>query len=231
MIEPGITPTDTAPVPPLVAAALADLALPVTVSAAGIEVVDEPLTTPLPLADLNHLTTQVAAMDAIYRWYIDRPVSDGEAAGRGVAVLGWRPGIPAHAWTADPVDPGAVLRWEVVCPRPGSPNNLWVPAVGSTAVDRMAVTASALRRAARLPVNPVQRGEVTIWGCLEEPLLSTAVLTSAPFAEDPDVWVVATPGRPVVTGSQHAVRRLSEEATDRHVAAPAAAFKRVGWVS
>lgn len=157
---------------------------------------------------------------AVRDWVDTRPVSDADAATKGIATICW------HRTAAR-------LGWRVVVPRPSGACAEWIPTVhtGTETVHRL--RGDALARAARLTVTPLRAGEVTVWAYLVNPVLSTAALAQpdllAGNADHSDLVAVVTPGRPVAVGAREAIARLVEETTEPHQLLPLADLSTITW--
>ncbi|KQS60268.1 hypothetical protein ASG36_04685 [Geodermatophilus sp. Leaf369] len=167
-----------------------------------------------------------AALDrALQAWLDHRPVTDAEAARRGIAVLVW----------AD--DTESALGWQVVVHR-GDVVVGWVPHPFTHADTVTSVRAAAAARAADVVVRCSTEGPVLLLDA-DDPLLATAAL-SAPEQvlatagelglRLADARVVVTPGRPVAWAEPAVAARLAGETVEPSVTLPWSALPDLPWL-
>jgi len=152
---------------------------------------------------------------ALQRWLDERPVTDAEAARRGIAVL---------AWSA--VD-GDRLAWQVAVRR-RSALVAWTPHPFTSAADVLGTRDAAWARAADVVVRCTVEGPVLLLDA-DDPHLATAALAAPeqvlrraaelglPLG---DGSVVVTPGRPVAWAARGVSGRLAGETTEPCVVLP-----------
>ncbi|SCX38318.1 hypothetical protein SAMN03159343_0376 [Klenkia marina] len=146
---------------------------------------------------------------ALRGWLDERPVTDAEAARRGIAVLAWSP-------VADDR-----LTWQVAVRR-ATGLVAWAPHPFTSAGDVLATRAAAWARAADVVVRCTVEGPVLLLDA-DEPHLATAalaapeqVLARAAALGLPlgDGSVVITPGRPVAWANRGVSGRLAGETSE-----------------
>ncbi len=167
-----------------------------------------------------------AGLDRALREHLTRrPVTDAEAARRGVAVLAWSG--PA----------GDDLAWQVAVSRDGRLVG-WAPHPFTSAFDVLAVREAARARAADVVVRCSVEGPVLLLDA-DEPLLATAALVApeqlvARSAELglllADGSVVVTPGRPVAWAPRAVTARLAGESVEPCVVLPWRELADLPWV-
>ena len=146
---------------------------------------------------------------ALDRWLDERPVTDAEAARRGIAVLGW----------AGPA--GDELAWQVAVQR-RTGLMAWTPHPFTAVLDVLSVQEAARARAADVVVRCTAEGPVLLLDA-DQPHLATAALSApeqvlaraaALGLRLSDGSVVITPGRPVAWAGQAVARRLAGETVE-----------------
>jgi hypothetical protein len=161
---------------------------------------------------------------ALQRRVDERPVTDAEAARRGIAVLAW-----STAGTEE-------LVWQVAVQRaPGL--MAWAPHPFTSAADVLGTRGAAWARAADVVVRCSVEGPVLLLDA-DEPHLATAALTAPelvlaraaelglPLREG---RVVITPGRPVAWANRSVAGRLSGETSEPCVVLPWRAVSDLPW--
>jgi len=166
-----------------------------------------------------------AGLDRALREHLTRrPVTDAEAARRGVAVLAW----------AGPA--GDDLAWQVAVAR-GDLLVGWTPHPFTGALDVLAVRDAARARAADVVVRCSVEGPVLLLDA-DAPLLATAALAApeqvvARSAELglllADGSVVVTPGRPVAWAPRAVAARLAGEGVEPCVVLPWRQLADLPW--
>lgn len=151
----------------------------------------------------------VALGSALRRCIDERPVTDGEAARRGVAVLGWSRTDPSR------------LTWQVAVRR-GAGLESWSAHPLTSSLDVLAVRDAAWARAADVVVRCSAVGPVLLLDA-DDPHLATAALAApeqvlvrgaALGIALHDGSVVVTPGRPVAWARHEVADRLAGETTE-----------------
>ena len=146
---------------------------------------------------------------ALDRWIDERPVTDAEAARRGIAVLGW-------AGAA-----GGELGWEVTVQR-RTGLMAWTPHPFTAVLDVLAVQEAARARAADVVVRCTAEGPVLLLDA-DLPHLATAALNAPEqvLARAAELGlrlsegsVVVTPGRPVAWAGRAVAQRLAGETVE-----------------
>jgi hypothetical protein len=180
--------------------------------------------------DLAELADDLPALgpDGLNRALLDhltrRPVTDAEAARRGVAVLAW----------AGPA--GDDLAWQVAVAR-GDRLVGWAPHPFTSALDVLSVRDAARARAADVVVRCSVEGPVLLLDA-DAPLLATAALAApqqiiARSAELglllADGSVVVTPGRPVAWAPRGVAARLAGEGVEPCVVLPWRELADLPW--
>lgn len=186
-------------------------------------------------AELDRLAVEIAQRQtdlspagldaALLRWLDVRPVTDAEAARRGIAVLDW----------AD--DAQTRLGWQVVVHR-GAVVVGWTPHPFTPADEVLAVRAAALQRAADVVVRCSVEGPVLLLDA-DDPLLATAACSAPELVladasrlglRLADARVVVTPGRPVAWAEPPVAARLAGETVEPSVTLPWRALPDLPWV-
>jgi hypothetical protein len=163
---------------------------------------------------------------ALLSWVAHRPVTDGDAATAGVAVLDWRD-VRRNA-----------VGWRVVVRR-GDLALPWTPstAAGGPVLHR---TRSAARdRAHDVSLDLRVEGPVALWSHPAVPMLASAALvapermlraiTAAGLAMT-DMHVVVTPRRPVACAGPGIAARLAGETTEASVTLPWRHLADLPWL-
>ncbi|SDN58071.1 hypothetical protein SAMN05660199_00328 [Klenkia soli] len=146
---------------------------------------------------------------ALDRWVDERPVTDAEAARRGIAVL---------AWTGTS---GGDLAWQVAVQRRTGLVG-WAPHPFSAAADVLGIREAARARAADVVVRCTVEGPVLLLDA-DQPHLATAALSApeqilarmaALGLRLSEGSVVVTPGRPVAWAGRAVAERLAGETVE-----------------
>ncbi len=146
---------------------------------------------------------------ALDRWVDERPVTDAEAARRGIAVLGWSGAA------------GQDLAWQVAVQR-RTGLMAWTPHPFTAVLDVLAVQEAARARAADVVVRCTAEGPVLLLDA-DEPHLATAALSApeqvltraaALGLRLSEGSVVITPGRPVAWAGRAVAERLAGETVE-----------------
>jgi hypothetical protein len=206
--------------------------LQLTVEQGDVLLVEDGRRTRVPLEELAdrmsraHVRATPQGVTAALRsWLAHRPVSEGDAAARGIAVLDW-------------ADPGqTVLGWRVVVARGGTIAP-WRAAPSTPAPVVHRIRSAALGRAHALPADLRLAGPVALWSLPGAPGMDTAVLvrpeellaeSAAAGLPMRDPQVVVTPHRPVACADAGVARRLGVEATEPSVTMPWRDLADLGW--
>ncbi len=172
---------------------------------------------------------------ALEVWLSQRPVCDQEAFTSGLATLMWsqRAHERRHRGLRD-------LRWQVVVLRPDATIPVpWVPSTVTSKRTIKQIRESSRDRSAAREIARLSAGDVVVWACAQEPMVSSAVLANPTrvakqsaemlaVGED-DLRMVVAPGRPVAIAAPVGAARLSAESVAEHVTAPLVAAAKVGW--
>ncbi len=173
----------------------------------------------------DQLDMTPAGLDAALQCWLDRrPVTDVEAAGSGIAVLGW----------ADATE--RMVAWQVVVHR-GDAVVGWVPHPFTPAGDVLAIQAAAVDRAADVVVRSRVEGPVLLLDA-DDPLLASAACSSPEHVlaraarlglRLSDARVVVTPGRPVAWAEPQVAARLAGETAEACVTLPWRELAELAW--
>ncbi len=176
--------------------------------------------------DMTHAgvaATPTAIAAALAAWVVRRPVTDGQAARAGVAVLDWSDSRQR------------AVGWRVVVPR-GELALSWDP---SAAADVARTRTAAAHRAGDVPVELRVEGPVALWSHPAVPVLATTVLAApermlgrlaAAGLAGRDMHVVVTPHRPVACAGPGIAARLAGETPEASVTLPWSAPADLPWL-
>jgi hypothetical protein len=154
--------------------------------------------------------TSTAIAAALAHWIVRRPVTDVQAGRSGIAVLDWAD----RRQTA--------IGWRVVVRR----GELALPWKPSPSAALSATRATAVDRAADVPLDLRVEGPVALWSHATVPALSTSVLVTpermlgrlaAAGLDTTGIHVVVTPHRPVACADPGIAARLAGETTEASV--------------
>lgn len=154
----------------------------------------------------------------------ERPVTDAEAARRGIAVLAW-----------SRVDADELV-WQVAVQRP-SGLAAWAPHPFTSAAAVLGTRDAAWARAADVVVRCTVEGPVLLLDA-DEPHLATAALAAPELVLDRaarlglplhDGSVVVTPGRPVAWAARGVAGRLAGETSEPCAVLPWRAVPDLPW--
>ena len=163
---------------------------------------------------------------ALRTWVARRPVTDEAAATTGIAVLDWAdPDETRVGWTV------VVTRGELAVP--------WAPSPAARTVALHRIRSAATGRSHDVPVELRVEGPLALWSHRTVPILATAALVAPELmlhriAGDgltlPDMHVVVTPHRPVVSASPGVARRLAGEVSQSSVTLPWRHLADLPWI-
>jgi hypothetical protein len=167
--------------------------------------------------------TSTAIAAALAHWIVRRPVTDVQAGRSGVAVLDWSDRRQtAIGWRV------VVCRGEVALP--------WSP---SASAPVGATRATAVDRAAAVPLDLRVEGPVALWSHPTVAALSTSVLVTpermlgrltAAGLDTAGMHVVVTPHRPVACAGPGIAARLAGETTEASVTLPWSRLAELPWL-